>query len=397
MNSTTDTLFNNSSNVSSGVVGLNLGGYVENANASINIIKTSGNATVAGIIGRNINGYVADSTFDGNLVGYFTGGIIGSNYDREALINRLSGAGAIENESREAVPEDSLRYLNNGAVLDKISSVSISLDTLRYWLENARYFYSYSANQASFDEAMRALRVLGLLTGVSNDDNFVYKVSFDGQNLTFNGENADTYMGVVNDAVLYNGTQYDIPYSNILEFDTNTYDKTFVAYILGANVATFDAWNRETYSNSRLVLTAETDKINRLDYLITEGDTSTIYRHFFISTDTENTAINDRIYAFNLIQHTNISRTEQFNMYYEFVLNDFDEDSDLTITIANKFDDESLNTETQISLTASQIQQLINRNEAYIVFEPSRSVEITFSGLNNGEEYSSIYIFNFVN
>lgn len=397
VNSATDTLFNNSSNVSSGVVGLNLGGYVENANASINIIKTSGNATVAGIIGRNINGYVADSTFDGNLVGYFTGGIIGSNYDREALINRLSGAGAIENESREAVPEDSLRYLNNGAVLDKISSVSISLDTLRYWLENARYFYSYSANQASFDEAMRALRVLGLLTGVSNDDNFVYKVSFDGQNLTFNGENADTYMGVVNDAVLYNGTQYDIPYSNILEFDTNTYDKTFVAYILGANVATFDAWNRETYSNSRLVLTAETDKINRLDYLITEGDTSTIYRHFFISTDTENTAINDRIYAFNLIQHTNISGTEQFNMYYEFVLNDFDEDSDLTITIANKFDDESLNTETQISLTASQIQQLINRNEAYIVFEPSRSVEITFSGLNNGEEYSSIYIFNFVN
>ena len=96
--------------------------------------------------------------------------------------------------------------------------------------------------------------------------------------------------------------------------------------------------------------------------MITDDDISTIYRHFFISTDTKNTAINDRIYAFNLIQHTNISGTEQFNMYYEFVLNDFDEDSDLTITMANKFDDESLNTETQISLTASQIQQLINRN-----------------------------------
>ena len=397
VNSSSDTIFNNSSNVSSGLVGLNLGGYIENANVSINIIKTSGRSTVAGIIGRNINGYIADSIFDGNLVGYITGGIIGSNYDRNTLISRLNGAGAIDNESREAIPEDSLNYLNNGIVLDKISNVSITDRTLTYWLENSKYFYSYNIDQASFDEAIRASRVLGLLIGLSNSDNNIYKIEYDDENLIFNGEESNSFIGVVNTATLYNNVEYDIPYSNILELN-ETYENSYVTYILGATVATFDAWNGDTYSNSRVVFTSESEKINRLDYLLIQDEESTIYRDFYISTDSQNTVINDAIYSFNLIQHTSNYQPdyiERFNLYYEFILKNFDADSTLTITIKNIFTDEELNTEVETLLTAEEIQQLINRNEAYIAFEPSQRVEISFAGVANGERYVCNYIFNF--
>ena len=352
---------------------------------------------MAGIIGRNINGYIADSIFDGNLVGYITGGIIGSNYDRNTLISRLNGAGAIDNESREAIPEDSLNYLNNGIVLDKISNVSITDRTLTYWLENSKYFYSYNIDQASFDEAIRASRVLGLLIGLSNSDNNIYKIEYDDENLIFNGEESNSFIGVVNTATLYNNVEYDIPYSNILELN-ETYENSYVTYILGATVATFDAWNGDTYSNSRVVFTSESEKINRLDYLLIQDEESTIYRDFYISTDSQNTVINDAIYSFNLIQHTNNYQPdyiERFNLYYEFILKNFDADSTLTITIKNIFTDEELNTEVETLLTAEEIQQLINRNEAYIAFEPSQRVEISFAGVANGERYVCNYIFNF--
>lgn len=401
-NSLSENMFNSSNNVSSGLVGLNLGGYIENANVSINIIKTSGRSTVAGIIGRNINGTIVDSTFDGNLVGYYTGGIIGSDYNRTTLINRSSGAGAIESKTRVAVPEDELTYLENGNNLDRISNVSITKDTLTYWLENMKYFYSYNIilEQETFDDAVRATRVLGLLTGLSNAENSVYKVSYDDENITFNGETSNSYIGVINGAILYNGMEYDIPYSNIIDAEV---ENSYVTYILGATIATFDAWNGDTYSNSRLVFTSEKDKINNLDYMISsaDGENSQIYNDFFISTDSANTIVNDAIYSFNLKRHTNRTiqpeQVQQFNMYYEFILTNFDGTSNLTITITSTDSDGDVTTE-DTTLSAEDISSLINNGDAYISFEfeLGKNVEIKFSGTANEETYSIKYIFNFL-
>ena len=57
---------------------------------------------VGGIVGRNIYGTVANSHFDGGIVSYFAGGIIGSNYNAATLKQRIAGSGALS-ESNKAI------------------------------------------------------------------------------------------------------------------------------------------------------------------------------------------------------------------------------------------------------------------------------------------------------
>ncbi len=398
--SESDTLFNSSNNVSAGLVGLNLGGYIDNVNVNANIVKTDTNNTVAGIIGRNVNGYIRNSYYNGNLLGYITGGIIGANYDRETLINRTSGAGAIETDGHQAVPANTLTYRENGSeITDKISNVSVGVDSLNYWFNNMRSFYTYLNEQNSFDEAVRASRVLGLMIGVSNSNNMVYQISLDENEMTFNGDINDSYMGLVDTALLYTGNEeYDIMYSNIIDLDNTQYDCTYITYILGANVSTFDAWDRETYSDSRLVLTPETDKINRLDFVVVNGDDSTTLRNYYINADRLNSSVNENKYVFSLTKHTEntIVGTSSFNLYYEFILKYFDEDTDLNIEIISTNDDDEENTETS-NLTAEEIAALVSRNEAFITFAENRSIQVKFTGKVNGESVIYTYIFNKLN
>ena len=399
INSQSDSLFNNSNSVSAGLVGLNLGGYVENVIVNTNIYNTSTSHTVAGIIGRNVNGYINNSIYNGNLLGFITGGIIGSNYDKETIINRTSGAGAIELNSQIAVPENSLIYTNNGIeISEKIYNVSISVNSLYYWLDNMNNFYTYINNQTSFNDAIRASRVLGLLIGLSNNDNNVFKISLKESYLTFNGDNNDTLMGIIDSALLYTGNEeYDIPYSNIIQLDDELFNCTYITYILGAKVSTFDAWNRESYSNSRLVFTSEFEKINRLDFVVINGEDITNLKNYYISSDNDKTIINDNKYVFNLINHTdnNLIGSESFNLYYEFLLKYFDENSDLKIEIisTNYSGDSSSYTE---SLSADDIANKLSNDNAYISFEKNQSIQIQFTGKVNGEDVMYMYIFNLI-
>ncbi len=403
MNSTvvaqTDNLFASSSNVSSGLVGLNLGGYIENASVNVNIIRSSGSSTVAGVIGRNLNGSIQNVQFDGDLLGYITGGIIGSNYDYNTFISRTSGAGAIETDCKVALPGDNLSYTDDNQTIDRISNVSLSINSVNYWLNNMRYFYTYTNDQNSFDEAVRASRVLGLLVGLSNAENSNYRVSLNSNYLKFEGSQNDTYIGLVERALLFNGNEeYDIPYSNVIDLDPTEYENTYVTYILGAVVSQFDAWNRETYSTARLVLTPETDKINAIDQVVVIGDNSSTINSYYIRTNVIETQVNDRIYAYDLILHTAYSADSfSFEMHYNQLLNYFDSTiTEINIVIV-KTDSAGDETHEEFSqeLNTSSLDRDLFTNIS--IDNSITKIEISFEAMSEGELISYTYIFNLLN
>lgn len=254
-----DNTFVDSKHVSAGVVGLNMGGLVRNVTAQVNINKTSFGQSVGGIVGRNIYGVVQNAYFDGELFAYITGGIVGTNYDKEVLLKTTSGNGALSDNCRACkflIPQSEIEYVQSSTPIINFSNVSISNKTLNYLIANLSKYYSYTASEdtnATLDDLTSKTRVLGLIIGASYSD---FSTAFKDLNIyldetnekiVFNGsENSVAKLPSSTELILMGGTPDDIKFTfktgtKIIPMDVGEIVK--VVYLTGTLTSQFDSYS----------------------------------------------------------------------------------------------------------------------------------------------------------
>jgi len=273
------TAFTNSNYVSAGIVGLNAGGLVQNSKASFVCEKIdTKNLTIGGIVGRNIYGMVTDSHFNGGIVAYFAGGIIGSNYTSSTLKQLVSGSGALTESCKvntKLLPTSQVVYKNNGTAINNLTNLSISTSTLSYFLKNIDKYYSISKTQEDFSKAVQQKRVLGLCIGLTDNSNYVLtsygiigngtdsKLMFNSKDKNYNN-NGTPKVGVIALKLESNGLverKQEWPCANVIKLNDIGFDQSdkvegsFMTYITGAVVNSFDNWVRNGYAADMLVLT----------------------------------------------------------------------------------------------------------------------------------------------
>ena len=282
-----DGAFNQSSNVSSGLVGFNLGGLIRNAKVQVNIKKSGYGKIVGGAVGRNIYGTINNVYVDGELNAYFTGGIVGASYTNKMLINATTGAGTISAECKTnnsyLIPNKVVEYLENGDSIRNYENVSLSMKTLEYLVNASKEFYSYKTSDEpnpTFNMLIIKNKVLGLVVGLGYEDSVVEKIEeYDSSNqnvisfkyaislvedgdlnyIVFNPNNQDLsveYHDVYADVVLKDveGEENDVKHTftdvNVLTISAGN---NYIMYLTGYQVKAFDSWYNE-YSNEFVII-----------------------------------------------------------------------------------------------------------------------------------------------
>lgn len=203
-----DDIFANSANVSAGVVGLNIGGLVMNVDVVGNI-KLNGSKMAGGIVGKNINGVVANTYYEGEIFAYIVGGAVAGDYTVSMFNGKTNGSGAISFQNKSNVnliPKQTIKYENPNKITD-YQNISFGAKTIKFWIDNIKKFYVYSKSDQSNDIQLEAVKLLGLivgLTGYSEDADQVkelriessgFKVLGDVEEvegvITFNAENGE--------------------------------------------------------------------------------------------------------------------------------------------------------------------------------------------------------------
>ena len=267
--------YTDSTYVVAGVVGLNAGGLVQNTKASFTCERNDREITIGGIIGRNIYGVVTDSISDAKIIGYYTGGIVGSNYKYQTLQKVSSSSGAVTEDCRKnakLIPTSQVIYKANESATPVVNfkNTGLTINSLSYFVQNTNKFHTVSQNEGTFSKAVVYNRVLGLCIGLTDDPTYVinsYGVEGgDEKLLMFNAQsyNVSPQIGVVTIKV---GEKKDIdqewPCSNVLKIsDLKLTDKegneitgTYMTYITGAVISEYDAWERNRYAADMLIIT----------------------------------------------------------------------------------------------------------------------------------------------
>lgn len=253
-----DNMFTDSKYVSSGAVGFNLGGLVRNVEVKANISKTSYAHTVAGIVGRNVYGTVLDLSFDGELYGYFTGGILGANYTSEILTKASTGSGALSSEcvaNTNLVPNKQIIYTQNEVEISNFENLLISVNSLNSMITNSSKYYSYKGKDVDLNKITVKGKVLGVVVGLSYQTLFDDAViTVNDTNITFNPSNevqTSVQTGELKDVVLQQGEEPHT-FNDVRVLVNAKLDKAYVMYLTGARVNSFDSWDR-TYSDDYVV------------------------------------------------------------------------------------------------------------------------------------------------
>ncbi len=280
-----DESFVYSTNVSSGVVGLNLGGLVKDSYVQTKIHKSGYGNIVGGIVGRNIQGTVNNVLFDGELNAYFTGGIVGVSYTDDMLINATTGAGTISAECKVnnsmLIPQSMVEYKDGNDVIKNYENVAITEQTMKYFLKSLTDFYAYQTpkegEDADLSTMTKKIKVLGLIVGLSyeekeikehvvdiNDDGSynIYKDDVE-KTFVFNSTKGTSCVLVANEEIVLKDEVDDaldlkVEMKNFVKL-TMSEGGNYVAYLVGANVTSFDSWYN-SYSGQYIVVQPPQEK-----------------------------------------------------------------------------------------------------------------------------------------
>ena len=204
-----DNMFANSVNVSAGVVGLNIGGLVMNVDVVGNI-KLNGSKMAGGIVGKNINGVVANTYYEGEIFAYIVGGAVAGDYTVSMFNSKTNGSGAISYQNKSnanLIPKQTVQYENPNKITS-YKNISFGAKTIKFWTDNIKKFYVYSKSDQSNDIHLEAVKLLGLIVGLTGysehaeqvangklsiDKSSDFSVSEDAEDakgdITFNAEN----------------------------------------------------------------------------------------------------------------------------------------------------------------------------------------------------------------
>lgn len=265
----------------SGVVGLNIGGLVQNVKTSLEIIKTNSESMVGGIIAKNVNGVVNHASFDGKLMASYVGGIIGADYVEK---DNKFFTGTLNSSCQNGLVSNQTKFKINGVDVTKNKELSISTNTVKYLLENMDKFYTYTRRN-TFESSVDGRRVLGLAVGLSNaTDNAFANYGFDlrytklifnhtvADNETFNTPVAGSYFTTIDGNKLMStdkdNSVLQLPYANVIQdkdgklLSKDDDGRVFVTYIIGSNVQVMDVWSKSLYSKEMLIISSQEPEQN---------------------------------------------------------------------------------------------------------------------------------------
>lgn len=187
-----ENMFEYSTYVSSGVVGFNLNGVVDNVSVYAEITKTS-QTIVAGVVGRNLNGCVQNVSVDGIFNGYYVGGAIGADYDIDLFVSKstVGGGGALRISEQKLTSMASTNYN-----IQKLSNLTISSDCINNWMQNLSSYYYFKLDNDS-KVKIQYQRVLGLAVGLTFEENVIgiTEVTKEDNSKTFEGDTTKLIFG----------------------------------------------------------------------------------------------------------------------------------------------------------------------------------------------------------
>lgn len=265
--------FNNVSRINGGIVGINLGGFIYQANTYTTVYNNTDLANVGGIVGRNIAGYVYNCAMYGEVSGEFSGLIVGVDYSYDLMLA----------QNRYATPTSNTRIvyertLNNGAITYELSykfsdissisgrykGVAIGKDSLLNFINKITDAYEFNLNYGEQDKnLMISKKVTGLLIGLT-DSEFELKTELDNDKLIINLD-----VEVRNNYELtINSNKYNVnALGNIIISGIGT---KFV-YLIGYQGSNYDYWTpTQGYSDKLIIFTSSALKVVE-DDLTPEG------------------------------------------------------------------------------------------------------------------------------
>ena len=216
------------------------------------------------------------------MFGYFTGGIIGSNYTGSILTQPISGNGALYSECKnnKVIPSAYIQYKQNSVNIENYADLTLGKKTLDYMIENSKFYYTYQNSKTATElkDITIENKVLGLVVALdyltySNDIEYSdyivkktdgkFNIHYNKQDgyIKFNPTDTNNYplnIGTIAnnvgtgefDAKLKLGitSEDDIVYgfnpNNVVEGKNLELDK--VMYIVGVQgVSMYNTWNNE--------------------------------------------------------------------------------------------------------------------------------------------------------
>ena len=293
-----DDLFMNSTNVSAGVAGVNIGGLVMNVDVVGNI-KLSGTKTAGGIVGKNIAGVVSNTYYDGEIYAYISGGAVAADYTSAMIRDKESGNGVLSYQNRTnkyLLPNTRVKYSG----IENYSNISFGAKMINTFISNIKKFYMFEGDSEDIEIiTLTATKLFGFVVGLSGyaedtdtTPNYLtikhdtLDLDKDSGSITFNSTDAncniekqiDVKANLIgtqekvnagNKARVLGGEapESEIPNvdgdeSEVSEYGIKTYTEAYVldigigdyeVYLVGAYTNVADSWNRK-YSNNFIVL-----------------------------------------------------------------------------------------------------------------------------------------------
>lgn len=241
--------FNQGARINGGIVGINLGGFVYNAESHVKVYSSQPLSTAGGIVGRNIAGYMHNCIMYGDVDAEFSGGLVGSDYSYDLILN----------QNRYATPTTSSRIvytytLNSGVINyqgvsssnERYNNNVISKEYLDNFIAKASTYYVFNSNYGNEDNNLIIpKRVYGLFIGLT-DNNFGISLELSSKDIKVNlgEENVKTY------EVTISGNTYNITAQNLVISGYNTK----LLYFVGYQGSSYDYWTTTLGLSNKFVI-----------------------------------------------------------------------------------------------------------------------------------------------
>lgn len=263
----TTNCFNKYAQVNGGIVGLNIGGLVDNCSSDVDIYTSKSLATVGGIVGRNIEGSVYNCSIYGSIDAYFVGGIAGTDYSYSTIIQQEIGYGTATITSKRVYSniQNKVKYdescVANYDVEKLYKGNIITHKFLTEFIAKKSNYYTF--NEAYVNNMVNNLSitksVFGLVIGLTDNSYIASIVDENGNNdITYNNDKliVDLTNGQQADnrpeyTLAYNNTPYTVkPISNIIapnldllvNLPTNS-DEVLFLYLIAYDNALYEFWS----------------------------------------------------------------------------------------------------------------------------------------------------------
>lgn len=259
-NANANNCFNGYGRLNGGIVGLNIGGLIDNCTADIYMFTTVELSTVGGIVGRNIEGTVNNCSIYGRLHSYFTGGIIGTDYTYRT-IEKLENEYGTATISTSKVYKNVRLSVNYEGINEKYSGNKIGGSLINSLINNQYSYYtinnSYTGN---LNNLVTTKLVYGLVVGLTDRNFAIDSVELDKTNkqdlmvnLKLNADSSRENCYIQDGEIKKYEDDEDVNEENIniapiKVFDNTNFDrintqKFVLLYLIASESATYEYWS----------------------------------------------------------------------------------------------------------------------------------------------------------